>query len=212
MKLLLAVCLTCALLYSAESLHCHVCNNEICSNSSSVLCPATSTVCRTLTSVRLSQSAPSVTVNKSCSSLLSCASPLNIETEWSMNRGFLREAHNQICCITDNCNFPTLAIPNILTNGKQCPSCASPADSLAGTCNVTLSCMGVEDSCFNGTTTSNSMEALQLGCVSGNLCGIQAALEAMLGADIIKITCGAPWSVRISTVLLIFALTAQALV
>ncbi|KAM9345974.1 uncharacterized protein ABDE67_012575 [Symphorus nematophorus] len=210
MKLLLSVCLTWALLYTVESLRCHVCANETCSNSTSVLCPITSLVCKTITSVRLSGSSIRETVHKNCSSLLSCVSPLSIETEWSVNRGFKKEAHTQLCCSTDNCNFQTLAVPNLLMNGKQCPACASSADSEAGTCNATLSCVGVEDSCFNGTTTSNSTEALQLGCMSRNLCGIQAVTEALFGEGA-QVTCAAPWSVRISAVLLTFALTAHRL-
>ncbi|KAF0032174.1 hypothetical protein F2P81_014464 [Scophthalmus maximus] len=54
-------------------------------------------------------SSADVTVNKNCSSLLSCITPLSVETEWSVNLGFLREAHAQICCITDDCNDQTLA-------------------------------------------------------------------------------------------------------
>ncbi|GLD61235.1 uncharacterized protein AKAME5_001307500, partial [Lates japonicus] len=42
------------------------------------------------------------------------------------------------------------AAPSSLMNGKLCPACASSDDSLAGTCNATLSCVGVEDSCFSG--------------------------------------------------------------
>lgn len=47
---------------------------------------------------------------------------------------------------------PVPAVPNVLMNGKECPGCASSMDSLAGTCNATVGCMGVEDSCFNGTS------------------------------------------------------------
>ncbi|XP_035511082.1 phospholipase A2 inhibitor and Ly6/PLAUR domain-containing protein-like [Morone saxatilis] len=206
MKLLLTVCLTCTLLYTAESLRCHVCDNEQCTNTTSVECPATSIVCKTVTSV--TNTIAKLTVNKNCSSLVSCFTPLQLETEWSVNRGFKKEAHNQLCCVTDNCNFQTLAIPNPSENGKQCPSCASSADSLAGTCNATLSCAGVENSCFNGTTTSNSKEVLELGCVSRNLCTLQVAHEALFGSNAM-IVCGAPWSVRISAVLLTLALTAH---
>ncbi|XP_053300310.1 ly-6/neurotoxin-like protein 1 isoform X2 [Pleuronectes platessa] len=108
MKLLLTVCLTWALLYTAESLHCHVCKNEMCSNTTSVQCPATRLMCQTITSVRGTGSSATVTVNKQCSSLLSCFTPLGVETEWSVNLGYSREAHAQICCLTDNCNSRTL--------------------------------------------------------------------------------------------------------
>lgn len=152
------------------------------------------------TSVKVTPAQVSLTVNKNCSLLLDCSTPLNTETEWSVNRGFSKESHTQICCLTDNCNFQTLAgricysllpdssytqddisqsqmsqsrgqdtkmtpayrvyiscpsmsvVPNPLANGKECPACASLNDSLAGTCNATLPCMGVEDSCFNGTS------------------------------------------------------------
>nr|XP_046272440.1 protein RoBo-1-like [Scatophagus argus] len=205
MKLLLTFCVACALLYKAESLRCHVCTDDRCTNSTSVTCPATSTVCRTVTSVRTTGLTATLTVNKNCSTLLSCLTPLSIETEWSVNRGFEKEGHTQICCVTDNCNRQTLAIPNLLTNGKQCPACSSLADSQARTCNATLSCVGVEDTCFNGTTTVNSTEALQLGCMSNNLCSLQVFLETVFDGNP-RITCGAPWSVRISATLLTFAL------
>ncbi|XP_050929881.1 phospholipase A2 inhibitor PIP [Lates calcarifer] len=206
MKLLLTVCLTSALLYKAELLRCHTCANEMCSNSTSVECPALSTACMTVTAVVGTGSSSSVTVNKNCSSLLSCITPINTETEWSVNQGFIRVALTQICCITDNCNFQTLATPSSLMNGKLCPACASSDDSLAGTCNATLSCVGVEDSCFSGNTTSNSTDVLQLGCISRNICSNPIAMTALFGFNH-KVTCGAPWSIQISAVLLAFALT-----
>ncbi|XP_030262480.1 lymphocyte antigen 6D-like isoform X2 [Sparus aurata] len=165
MKLMLTVCLASVLLYTAESLRCYQCTNESCSNSTSVLCPLTSTVCRTITSVRLSNTIASVTVGKNCSSPLSCITPNNVETEWSVNRGFKKEAHTQICCTTDNCNLGTLAV------------------------------------------MSNSTEMLELGCISSNLCGIPLILEAVLSENAV-VTCGAPWTVSVSGLLLTFALTA----
>ncbi|KAM6966629.1 uncharacterized protein LKV04_019069 isoform 2-T2 [Tautogolabrus adspersus] len=205
MKLLLALCLTCALLNTAESLRCHVCANENCSNSTSATCPVFS-ACRTITSLRQTGPFTSVSVNKSCSSLLSCFPPLNTQIEWSVNLGFSKEAHTQLCCTTDNCNFPTLAIPNSLENGKQCPVCAGPAESLNGTCNSTLSCQGVEDRCFSGTRTSNSTQFLLLGCISDNLCSLAAVFGSLIGENI-QITCRAPCSVTMSAVLLTFAVT-----
>ena len=59
--------------------------------------------------VRLTNTIASVTVGKNCSSLLSCITPNNVETEWSVNQGFKKEAHTQKCCTTDNCNLGTLA-------------------------------------------------------------------------------------------------------
>ncbi|KAM7372552.1 hypothetical protein PAMP_009710 [Pampus punctatissimus] len=196
MQLLLSLCLTWALLSTAELLRCHVCDNESCTNTTSVECPVM---------MMLSSSAPSLTVNKNCSSLLTCVSPLNTEIEWSVNRGFARQSNTQICCATDNCNFQTLAIPNFLPNGKTCPSCASSADSLAGTCNATLPCLGVENSCFNGT--SNSSTVLELGCISRNLCSNMFVQQAVFGTDS-QVVCRAPWSLRLSAVLLTLALTA----
>ncbi|CAB1424242.1 unnamed protein product [Pleuronectes platessa] len=203
MKLPLTVCLTWALLYTAESLHCHVCKNEMCSNTTSVQCPATRLMCQTITSVRGTGSSTTVTVNKQCSSLLSCFTPLGVETEWSVNLGYSREAHAQICCLTDNCNSRTLPTPSSFMNGKVCPACASSADSSSGTCNTTLNCVGAEDSCFNGNTTSNM---LLLGCVTRYLCSPGAAILAML-ANYPSITCEAPLSVSISAMLVTLALT-----
>lgn len=51
------------------------------------------------------------------------------------------------------------------------------------------------------------MEVLLLGCVSRNLCTLQAALETFLG-EMTSITCGAPWNIRVSSMLLTFALCA----
>lgn len=138
-------------------MRCHVCDNDLCTNSTTVMCPATQTVCKTITSgwclqflillinwltkksspnlggevafcksdqchfsplVITSSTSVSLIVNKNCSSLLSCVTPLNIATEWSMNRGFTKQSHNQMCCMTDNCNFQTLA-------GKICCSLSS---------------------------------------------------------------------------------------
>ncbi|TWW69375.1 hypothetical protein D4764_18G0001810 [Takifugu flavidus] len=286
MKLLLTASLICALLHGAETLRCHVCNNSDCSNTTSVVCPATHTMCKTITSLKVSNSNP-LTVSKNCSLPLSCITPPNTATEWSVNRGFTRESHNQICCMSDNCNFQTLArsktwldsslhgldlpirgsqihssrvefelgfasyqagnaftkverrgeerrerrgeerrgeerrgeerrgnhdpvteaSPSVLLNGKECPACASAQDSLAGTCNSTLPCMGVENSCFNGTTTLNSTEVRQLGCISRNLCSLQAVLGPVFDESL-SITCGAPWSIRVSSMLLTFALSA----
>lgn len=36
--------------FSAETLRCHVCDNSDCSNTTSVVCPATHTMCKTITS------------------------------------------------------------------------------------------------------------------------------------------------------------------
>ncbi|XP_071754964.1 uncharacterized protein LOC139911346 [Centroberyx gerrardi] len=207
MQLLLTACLTWALLHTAESLRCHRCADQACSNTTSVDCPATSTACRTATSVMQTGSTISSTVVKSCSSLLNCTTPLTVETELSVNRGFSREAHTQLCCATDNCNFQTLAVPSTSVNGKHCPSCSSLADSLAGSCSAALSCAGVENSCFNGTTPSGSTQASLLGCMSRNLCFNLAAQASLLGSDA-RITCKAPWSVRVSAALLTFGLTA----
>lgn len=58
--------------------------------------------------VRLSSSSPTVSVNKNCSSLLTCVTPLNTQTEWSVNQGFQKVGFSQLCCASDDCNFPTL--------------------------------------------------------------------------------------------------------
>ncbi|XP_071377123.1 uncharacterized protein [Centroberyx affinis] len=207
MQLLLTACLTWALLHTAESLRCHRCVDQVCSNTTSVDCPATSTACRTATSVMQTGSTFSVSVVKSCSTLLTCTTPLSMEAELSVNRGFSREAHTQICCATDNCNFQTLAVPIITVNGKLCPSCNSSADSLARNCTALLSCVGVENSCFNGTTPSGSTQASLLGCMSRNLCTDLATQASLLGSDA-TVTCEAPWSLRVSAALLTFGLTA----
>lgn len=140
--------------FSAETLRCHVCDNSDCSNTTSVVCPATHTMCKTITSrgwrrpprgpfrdwsdkevsgtlfvfpsllsVKVNPLASnplaSPTVSKNCSLLPSCITPPNTETEWSVNRGFTRESHTQMCCMSDNCNFQTLA-------SETCSSLLSP--------------------------------------------------------------------------------------
>lgn len=206
--LLSAVGLILTLIHRAESLQCHACANEECSNTTLVTCPILSTVCITVTAVALSDSAPTVSVNKNCSSLLTCITPLNTPTQWSVNRGFAKTAFHQLCCMSDSCNLPTLAAPNLLPNGKQCLSCASEADSQAGTCNATLSCAGVEDACFQGNAMVNSTEVRRLGCITRNFCSLQLALEILLGPQA-QIVCGAPWTARISGALLLLALAVQ---
>ncbi|XP_074553678.1 uncharacterized protein LOC141810197 [Halichoeres trimaculatus] len=206
MKLLLTLCFTCALLITAESLNCHVCANQNCSTSTSVACPAFS-VCSTVTLLRRSGTSTTVTVNKNCSTLPSCPSLLGSETEWSVNQGFAREARRQLCCITNDCNMRTLAVPNSVINGRQCPGCASSAESLNGSCNATVSCEGVEDRCFNSTTL-NSTQLMIRGCISNNLCVLQAIFGDLLSGSI-DITCGAPCSYRMSTLLLTFAVAAH---
>ncbi|KAM3598215.1 uncharacterized protein V6R79_015102 [Siganus canaliculatus] len=185
-----------------------MCENESCLNSTTITCPSTSIVCKTITSVITSGSVSTVTVHKNCSTLQSCLTPLLLETEWSVNRGFAREAHNQLCCVTNNCNLATLATPSTTTNGKECPSCASSADSLAGTCSSTVACLGVEDSCFNGTTTSNTTNMVQRGCLSRSLCARLSLLAVFLGENT-SVACGAPWSAGVSAALLASALAAH---
>ncbi|XP_029368000.1 mediator of RNA polymerase II transcription subunit 28 isoform X2 [Echeneis naucrates] len=203
--LLLTVYLAGALLHTAESLSCHTCINEACTNTTTVQCPATSTACQSITSVTQTNTSISVTVSKNCSTLLTCLTPLTIATEWSVNLGYTRAAHNQLCCVSDNCNFQTLATPSSAVNGKVCPGCASSADSMSGSCNVDIACVGAENSCFTANTTLPCSHELQLGCTTRNLC-LQPAFVTAVFSDL-KVTCGAPWSTSISTVILASALT-----
>ncbi|KAK5855655.1 hypothetical protein PBY51_007313 [Eleginops maclovinus] len=204
MKLLLTVCLTWALLYTAESLRCQQCTDLLCSNTNSVECPATSTACHTITSVSQIGATTVTLLSRNCSSLLTCLAAADIEAQWSVNTGYIRAAFTQICCITDNCNKQILTTPSSQTNGKQCPGCS--ADSIAGTCNATVSCRGVEDTCFNATITSNSTTVMQKGCSSRNLC-TKADLLSALGENV-EIKCGAPWSLGIGPLLLTLNLAA----
>ncbi|XP_058510245.1 phospholipase A2 inhibitor and Ly6/PLAUR domain-containing protein-like [Solea solea] len=206
MKLLLTVCLTWTLFYTARSLSCHVCSDRQCSNTTTVQCPDSSTMCTTVTSVISNGLSVSLEINKNCSSLTSCTTPLSTVVELSVNLGYSRYSYTQICCDTDNCNFQTLAIPSVFPNGKVCPACASANHSLAGTCNTTMKCMGAENSCFTSNSTSDSSKKVELGCMTKNLCTIQAAISSLF-ADNPKVTCGAPWSVRIGAVLPALALT-----
>lgn len=131
-----------SLIFTVESLQCHVCGNEECTNTTLVTCPILSTVCITVTAggcqrshfarpdqdgmtdlcykcnlltapigftVALSGSLPVLAVRKNCSSLTTCVTPIDTSTEWSVNRGFAKTAFNQLCCMSDSCNFPTLA-------------------------------------------------------------------------------------------------------
>lgn len=127
-----------SLIFTADSLQCHVCGNEECSNTTLVTCPILSTVCITVTAggcqhshfnwqndsfiihmksltvlprvtVATTNLVSTVSVNKNCSSLLTCVTPLDTPTEWSVNQGFSKTAFNQLCCMSDSCNFPTVA-------------------------------------------------------------------------------------------------------
>ncbi|XP_019959227.2 phospholipase A2 inhibitor and Ly6/PLAUR domain-containing protein-like [Paralichthys olivaceus] len=208
MKLLLTVCVTWALLYPAESLNCNECTNEMCTGTTSVQCPASMTVCRTVTSANWTGLSTTVMVKKSCSSLQDCFTPLNTIAVLSVNAGLFRHASTQICCGTDNCNSETLAIPSSTKNGKECPSCASPADSLDGTCDATLNCLGAENSCFSSNITISSTKVTVLGCTSENLCSADIAMTELTTGSI-SIKCGAPWSISISAMLVTFALSSH---
>ncbi|KAM9843062.1 uncharacterized protein ACBR49_012284 isoform 2-T2 [Aulostomus maculatus] len=151
MHLLLRLCLTWTLICTATSLRCYECTNSHCSNATSIECPVTSTVCKTKVSVKGSTPDANIMVEKNCSSLLNCFTPLDAVTEWSVNKGYFKESHVQMCCATENCNLRSMPVPNPSLNGKQCTSCATSEDSLAGTCNSTVACVGSEDICFNGT-------------------------------------------------------------
>ncbi|XP_063760546.1 uncharacterized protein LOC134878444 isoform X2 [Eleginops maclovinus] len=119
MKLLLTVCLTWALLYTAESLRCQQCTDLLCSNTNSVECPATSTACHTITSVSQIGATTVTLLSRNCSSLLTCLAAADIEAQWSVNTGYIRAAFTQICCITDNCNKQILTITSNSTTVMQ---------------------------------------------------------------------------------------------
>ncbi|KAG7505102.1 hypothetical protein JOB18_023838 [Solea senegalensis] len=206
MKLLLTVCLTCALFYTVHSLSCHVCTDQLCSNMTTVQCPDSSTVCITVTSVINNGLLGRLEIHKNCSSLTSCTTPLSTEVELSVNLGYSQNSYTQICCNTDNCNMQTLAIPSFIPNGKVCPACASAHHSLAGICNTTMQCVGAENSCFTSDFTSDSSKKVELGCMTKNLCTTQAAILSLF-ADNPKVTCDASWSIRIGAVLPVLALT-----
>lgn len=60
---------------------------------------------------------------------------------------------------------------------------------------------------FYFSATFNSTEVPQLGCISRNLCTLHSFLGPSFSENI-SITCGAPWSIRVSSMLLTFALSA----
>lgn len=57
------------------------------------------------------------------------------------------------------------------------------------------------------SATLNSTEVLHLGCISSNLCTLQSTLGALFPENL-SLTCGAPWTMRVSSMLLTFALLA----
>ncbi|XP_056143672.1 phospholipase A2 inhibitor gamma subunit B-like [Lampris incognitus] len=199
--------LTWTVLQTAEALQCHRCTTPACTNTTSVECDTDSPVCTSFTSVTCSGLASLVTVTKSCVKLSSCTTPLNQQTEVSVNLGFAQNTRSQLCCNTDNCNFQTLASPLCQQNGKRCPSCGSLANADAGSCNSTMSCAGSENSCFSGTISSSSK--VRQGCISKNLCTMPATTEFLLDSSEVTITCRAPWSLKVNAGLLLLGLSAR---
>ncbi|XP_021421014.2 uncharacterized protein LOC110491675 [Oncorhynchus mykiss] len=158
MKLILTLSLICTLFCSVEMLQCF--NDSFIVNCSAPL----EETCLTA-NINAKGLINSTQVVKECSPFFSYG-----EATVSVNLGFLHIVSNQLFCNIDGCNKQTLQpAPNVLANGRQCPSCSSFRDTM---CNSTVTCLGVEDQCFSGSVTPgiNSTTVNLKGCTTSNVC------------------------------------------
>ncbi|XP_072539340.1 uncharacterized protein [Salminus brasiliensis] len=76
------------------------------------------------------------------------------------------------CCETDNCNNNNIPEPDTIPNGLKCATCNSLTDTV---CNTTLSCVGNQNRCANGTVSAVPIfgpitSRIVKGCVSKSFC------------------------------------------
>ncbi|XP_062280863.1 uncharacterized protein LOC133985283 [Scomber scombrus] len=92
---------------------------------------------------------------------------------FSFNIGFDTTTVSVHVCTTNGCN--NQAVP-VNLNNLQCFTCDDPSSA---ECNRTVQCVGVQDRCISGTTTSAGKDVF-FGCVSEKLCDPQYHLEFLM--------------------------------
>ncbi|CAB1314155.1 unnamed protein product [Coregonus sp. 'balchen'] len=104
-------------------------------------------------------------------------------------------------------------------NGRQCPSCSSPQDTV---CNSPVACLGVEDKCFSTSVKPGSISSTTVnlqGCTTSNVCNAidqLRPLATIANFSTENFTCktapNTAWSIRLSLVPLLLGLTISKLI
>ncbi|KAK6320522.1 hypothetical protein J4Q44_G00096290 [Coregonus suidteri] len=223
MKLILTLSLICTLFCSVEMLQCFNCIGAECgTNQSLVTCPdSLNKACLTATET-ITGSINTTQTIKVCSPISNCGAPLNSEATVSVNLGFTTVAYKALCCNTDGCNKNTLLppAPSSQANGRQCPSCSSPQDTV---CNSPVACLGVEDKCFSTSVKPGSISSTTVnlqGCTTSNVCNaidqLLPLVMTLSDINVVNFTCktapNTAWSIRLSLVPLLLGLTISKLI
>ncbi|XP_066518709.1 phospholipase A2 inhibitor and Ly6/PLAUR domain-containing protein-like [Hoplias malabaricus] len=108
--------------------------------------------------------------SNTCNSLNATGSSITLAADLVTSSLFLYLT----CCNSDNCNNNQIPEPDNTANGLKCFACNSDTDTV---CNTTVSCVGSENRCSNGTLVG--IPGIPLfgninakGCLSKNLCDI----------------------------------------
>ncbi|XP_053743380.1 urokinase plasminogen activator surface receptor-like [Synchiropus splendidus] len=156
---LLLVIVGAGLLSPAQSLSCYYCSlggSSICMSMTRE-CPSPRHQCAAVIKLIDTGSSHIIDLHER-----TCALPEQC-TEMSINYGKARKAVNVQCCSTDLCNNQMAANPsNISLNGRKCYRCVGQY------CDITMDCLGSEDSCF--TFTARSGAVTLKGCASKLAC------------------------------------------
>ncbi|XP_036425348.1 protein RoBo-1-like [Colossoma macropomum] len=143
--------------------------------------------------------------------LCSLLSPTASGITYSANFGVASVFGFLSCCDTDLCNNKNIPELDNTPNGLQCPTCNSVADP---TCNSTVSCVGNQDRCANGTFPNMQIfgQAINkpvMGCVSKSVC--EAAKVATFTCTSPKLSNRSEAWIRLDLSLLLLVLTATLL-
>ncbi|XP_062377755.1 phospholipase A2 inhibitor and Ly6/PLAUR domain-containing protein-like [Sardina pilchardus] len=163
-----------ALFYQVSAqLQCQACTG-ICSNPITQTCN-TGEVCFSSTSRVTTDSNAIEFPFRGCIQPAACndLNALNSTQTFSFGTGFSRITASATCCDTNGCNSNPLAAPTDTTETDlSCFTCNSTTDQV---CLSSVTCVGIEDRCFNGTVdfpTGGSITntILGRGCASRNVC------------------------------------------
>ncbi|KAL6458119.1 hypothetical protein MHYP_G00333490 [Metynnis hypsauchen] len=143
--------------------------------------------------------------------LCSLLSPTDSGITYSANFGVASVFGFVSCCGDDLCNNKNIPELNHTPNGLKCPTCNSVADP---TCNSTVSCVGNQDRCANGTLPNMdifgpAVNMPVMGCVSKSVCEATSIAAFTCTSD--RLSNRSEACIRLDLSLLILALTATLL-
>ncbi|XP_072342188.1 uncharacterized protein [Scyliorhinus torazame] len=149
---------------SAGPLLCNRCSGKTCTPIP-VLCPSSSRSCETVSLTQFIGTQTITLVEQRCARTDEAVSFTGL-TSWSKDRTF---------CALNQCNVQTSAgAPNRTRNGLQCVACFGTTPTSCRENQQTLSCVGNETRCFNGTGTHGFESPTQIvnihGCITENIC------------------------------------------